>query len=225
MRLLLAEDSERLLELLGDAIRRAGYRLDTVNSVAELLGCTATINYDLVIVDLGLSDGDGMSAIKELRSRGKTTPILIITARDSVDDRILGLDSGADDYLTKPFNHGEFLARVRALMRRPASLSGPLLNAGAVELDERTGQVRLLGREIELRASERRLLALFMRRADAIVNKTAIEDALSEFGREMSSNAVEVLVSRLRKAIGGAGPGLRIETVRGVGYVLRTTGS
>ena len=223
MRLLLAEDSERLLGLLCDAIRRAGYRLDTAGSIAEVLSCTETAQYDLIIVDLGLPDGDGLDAIKALRSRGNSTPILIITARDRVDDRIMGLDSGADDYLTKPFNHGEFLARVRALLRRSTPIIGPILNVGALEFDERTGQGRILGRDIELRPSEGRLLALLMRHADAIVAKSLIEQALSDFGRAISSNGVETLVSRLRKAIGEVDAGLRIETVHGIGYVLRTT--
>ena len=223
MRLLLAEDSERLLGLLCDAIRRAGYQLDTAGSIAEVLTCTETAQYDLIIVDLGLPDGDGLDAITALRSRGNSTPILIITARDRVDDRIKGLDSGSDDYLTKPFNHGEFLARVRALLRRSTPIVGPILNVGALELDERTGQGRILGRDIELRPSEGRLLALLMRRADAIVAKTVIEQALSEFGRAISSNGVETLVSRLRKAIGEVDAGLRIETVHRIGYVLRTT--
>jgi DNA-binding response OmpR family regulator len=224
MRLLLAEDNDRLQELLGEAIRRAGYRLDIVATVDGLLGSAEAVNYDLAIIDLGLPDGDGLDAIRTLRARGETAPILIITARERVDDRILGLDSGADDYLTKPFNHGEFLARVRALLRRPLVLAGPLLRAGALDHDEATGRTRLNGRDLELRASERRLLALLMRRADAIVAKPAIEEALSQFGRELSSNAVEILISRLRKAIGSA-DGISIETVRGIGYVLRTAGN
>jgi DNA-binding response OmpR family regulator len=138
-----------------------------------------------------------------------------------VDDRVLGLDSGADDYLIKPFNNAELLARVRALLRRPPDLHGPLLTRGLTQLNEATGEVRCSGQHLDLRLSERRLLAILMRRCGTVVPKTALEEALSQFGRELSLNAVEVLVSRVRKALGDASSGLAIETVRGVGYLLR----
>ena len=221
MRLLLVEDSLRLQELLADPLRRAGYGLDAVGTVAELLSSVAVVQYDLIIVDLGLPDGDGLSAIRSLRSLGHSTPILIITARGSVEDRVIGLDSGADDYLIKPFNHAELLARVRALLRRPSELQGPVLKFGGVELDEARGEVAYAGKPIELRLSERRLLAVLMRRSGSVVAKSTIEDALSEIGRELSANAVEVLVSRLRKALSEGSTGVTIETVRGIGYRLR----
>jgi len=221
VRLLLVEDSLRLQELLADPLRRAGYGLDAVGTVAELLSSVAVVQYDLIIVDLGLPDGDGLSAIRSLRSLGHATPILIITARGSVEDRVIGLDSGADDYLIKPFNHAELLARVRALLRRPSELQGPVLKFGGVELDEARGEVSCLGKPIELRLSERRLLAVLMRRSGSVVAKSTIEDALSEIGRELSANAVEVLVSRLRKALSEGSTGVTIETVRGIGYRLR----
>ena len=221
MRLLLVEDSLRLQELLADPLRRAGYGLDAVGTVAELLSSVAVVQYDLIIVDLGLPDGDGLSAIRSLRSLGHATPILIITARGSVEDRVIGLDSGADNYLIKPFNHAELLARVRALLRRPSELQGPVLKFGGVELDEARGEVSCSGKPIELRLSERRLLAVLMRRSGSVVAKSTIEDALSEIGRELSANAVEVLVSRLRKALSEGSTGVTIETVRGIGYRLR----
>jgi two-component system, OmpR family, response regulator len=221
MRLLLAEDSVRLQELLGDALNRAGYGLDAVGTVAELLNAAASIRYDLIIVDLGLPDGDGLDAIRALRKSGLTMPILIITARSSIEQRVDGLDSGADDYLTKPFNHAELLARVRALMRRPSELQAPVLRVGNTELDEAAARVLCSGKPIELRLSERRLLAVLMRRSGSVVAKSVIEEALSEFGRELSANAVEALVSRVRKALGEADSGVAIETVRGVGYQLK----
>jgi two-component system, OmpR family, response regulator len=221
MRLLLAEDSVRLQELLGDALNRAGYGLDAVGTVAELLNAAASIRYDLIIVDLGLPDGDGLDAIRTLRRSGLTVPILIITARGSIEQRVDGLDSGADDYLTKPFNHAELLARVRALMRRPSELQAPVLRVGNTELDEAAARVSCSGKPIELRLSERRLLAVLMRRSGSVVAKAVIEEALSEFGRELSANAVEALVSRVRKALGEAESGVAIETVRGVGYQLK----
>jgi two-component system OmpR family response regulator len=221
MRLLLVEDSVRLQELLSDALNRAGYGLDAVGTVAELLTAAASIRYDLFIIDLGLPDGDGLDAIRSLRKMGLTAPILIVTARGSVEDRVGGLDSGADDYLIKPFNHAELLARVRALMRRPFELQAPVLRAGKTELDEAKAQVLCSGKPVELRLSERRLLSVLMRRSGSVVAKSVIEEALSEFGRELSANAVEALVSRVRKALGEADSGIVIETVRGVGYQLR----
>lgn len=220
VRLLLVEDSKRLQELLSESLATAGYKLDVASTVSELNGMIGTVNYDLIIIDLGLPDGDGLSAIRTMRSNGVTTPILIITARGSIDDRVTGLDSGADDYLIKPFNHSELLARVRALMRRPADMHGPILRRGGLEFEEAKGEVRYEGKPIELRLSERRLLGTLMRRAGNVVTKTAIEEALSQFGRELTANAVEALVSRLRKALADADAKVVIETVRGVGYRL-----
>jgi DNA-binding response OmpR family regulator len=221
MRLLLVEDNQRLRELLADSLNRAGYGVDVVGTVAEFFGGVALVPYDLGIVDLGLPDGDGLVAIRDLRSRGHGMPILVITARGSIEDRVNGLDIGADDYLIKPFNHAELLARVRALLRRPTELHGPILCKGNLELDESNGQARCAGKAVNLRLSERRLLALLMRRSGSVISKTAIEVALSEFGREMSANAVEALVSRTRKALAEAGAAIVIETFRGVGYQLR----
>jgi two-component system, OmpR family, response regulator len=221
LRILLVEDSVRLQELLTDALNRAGYGLDAVGTVAQLLDRVASVRYDLIIIDLGLPDGDGLEAIRSLRRMSLTVPILVITARGSIEDRVEGLDSGADDYLIKPFNHAELLARVRALMRRPSELQAPVLRAGKTELDEATARVSCSGKVVELRLSERRLLSILMRRSGSVVAKSAIEEALSEFGRELSSNAVEALVSRVRKALGEADSGIVIETVRGLGYKLR----
>lgn len=220
MRLILVEDSKRLQELLSESLATAGYKLDVASTVAELFAMVEAVNYELMIVDLGLPDGDGLSAIKTLRARGVTTPILIITARGSIDDRVSGLDSGADDYLIKPFNHSELLARARALLRRPADLHGPILKRGSLEFEEAKGEVRCGGKLVELRLSERRLLGTLMRRSGSVVTKAAIEEALSQFGRELTANAVEALVSRVRKALADANAGIAIETVRGVGYRL-----
>jgi DNA-binding response OmpR family regulator len=220
VRLLLAEDSERLQELLSESLKQAGYMLDVVATAAELFSSVAATKYDLLIIDLGLPDGDGLSAIRDLRATGMSVPILIITARGSIDDRIVGLDSGADDYLIKPFNHAELLARIRALLRRPSELQGPVLRRGRTEFDQAKDEVRCSGRSIQLRLSERRLLSELMRRSGAVVAKSAIEGTLSQSSRDLSPNAVEALISRLRKALSDAGSGIVIETVRGVGYRL-----
>jgi DNA-binding response OmpR family regulator len=221
MRLLLIEDSTRLQELLGETLRDAGYRLDVGATVAELKNLARSVAYDLIIVDLGLPDGDGLIAIRELRGTGLSVPILVVTARGTIEDRISGLDSGADDYLIKPFNHAELLARVRALLRRPAEIRGPRLEVGSLVFDEGTGEAHCDGRSIDLRPSERRLLSLLMRRRGTVIPKSSIEEALSEFGRELSPNAIEALVSRLRKALADANCTVTLGTVRGLGYVLK----
>ena len=221
LRLLLLEDNTRLQELLGKTLREAHHAVDMVGTIADFRIAAEAVGYDLFIVDLGLPDGDGITLIRELRSTGLRSPILVITARIAVDDRIAGLDCGADDYLNKPFSHLELLARVRALLRRPPALRTSTLQFGRVALDETTGQVWADGSLVEFRPSERRLLALLLRRAGTIVPRRAIEDGLSEFGREVAGNAVETLVSRVRKGLRACEAGVFIETIRGIGYALR----
>lgn len=223
MRLLLVEDSLRLRELLGENLRGAHYPLDAVGTAAEARAAVTVVRYDLFIIDLGLPDDDGMSLIHELRSAGCKTPVLVITARAGISDRIAGLDGGADDYIVKPFNHSELLARIRALLRRPRDLLEPTIQIGRLVFNESTSEVRADGRTLDLRAGERRLLAMLMRQAGRIVPKYAIEERFSEFGRELSDNAVEAHVSRLRKTLDETPAGVFIETIRGIGYALRET--
>jgi two-component system, OmpR family, response regulator len=220
MHILLVEDNLRLQELIEQALRDAGYRVDLATTVAELLAAAASVPYDLLIVDLMLPDGDGLDAIRTLRARRSSVPILIMTARGSIDDRVRGLDAGADDYLIKPIHQAELLAHVRALLRRPAEVMGPILRTGNTEFDEAMAEVRCSGKPVRLRLRERRLLALLMRRSGFLVSKNMIEEALSEFGREISANAIEALISRIRRALSDARSGVIIETVRGVGYRL-----
>src|SRR5262249_61999637 len=167
-RLLLVEDSIRLQALLSESLRGANYQLDVVGTVGEARAATAEIGYSLVIIDLGLPDGDGIALIHEQRAAGQNTPILVITARAGVDDRITGLDSGADDYLVKPFSHLELLARIRAILRRPRGIREPVLQVGRLVLNEATSEVSADGRTLDLRAGERRLLPLLMRQAGPI---------------------------------------------------------
>lgn len=221
MRLLLVEDSVRLRESIGETLRRGGYLLDGVGSIAEFRAASRQIAYGLFIVDLALPDGDGLELIRQLRSTNCPTPILVITARTAIEERVTGLDAGADDYLVKPFHQAEFLARIRALMRRPREIRSATMRAGGVTLDEATGDVRANGEILELRPRERRLLAVLLRRAGTTVPKSVIEAALSEFDRELSVNAIEVLVCRLRKALGEKQTSIVIETVRGIGYALK----
>jgi DNA-binding response OmpR family regulator len=221
MRVLLVEDNPRLQTLLAETLSAAGFGLDVAASVADLLALVRDTPYDLVVLDLGLPDGDGLEAIRLLRAQGAATPILIITARGSIDERVKGLDAGADDYLTKPFNNAELLARVRALLRRPATVIGTTLNVGNTSLDSATMAVSCNGQSLELRLSERRLLLRLMRRPGHLVPKGDLETSLSDLGRDVSSNAIEALVSRTRRALNDAGSDIVIETVRGVGYCLK----
>ena len=222
MRLLLIEDEAKLAQQIKIHLEREAFAVDLASDGASGLVRAQSNEYDCILLDLGLpGTPDGMVVCKTLREAGNEVPILIVTARGSVEDRVDGLDSGADDYLIKPFNHAELLARVRALMRRPSELQAPVLHAGKTQLDEAKAQVLCSGSPVELRLSERRLLSVLMRRSGSVVAKSVIEEALSEFGRELSANAVEALVSRVRKALGEADSGIVIDTVRGVGYQLR----
>ncbi len=221
MKLLLVEDNPRLRALLAEMLTAAGFGLDAAASVADLMSLARDTPYDLIVLDLGLPDGDGLDAIRILRSSGLATPILIITARGSIDERVSGLDAGADDYLTKPFNNAELLARVRAVLRRPAAVVGPTIEIGNTSMDMTTLAVSCNGQSIDLRLSERRLLLRLMRRPGNLVPKSDLETSLSDLGRDITPNAIEALVSRTRRALGDAGSEIVIETVRGVGYRLK----
>ena len=224
MRLLLVEDSARLRDLLDERVRGAGWRLDALATMGAALEATRSVTYDLVLVDLGLPDGDGRELIRAMRSRGSAVPILVLTARGAIDDRVSALDCGADDYLVKPFNHVEFLARCRALLRRSGPHRSERIEGGRLEFDPASGSVRVGGEVVPVSPRERALLELLLRHADRVVPKERIEVALSAFGEEVSTNAVELAISRLRRRLEPVDPGVTIETVRGAGYLLRETG-
>ena len=221
MRLLLVEDSVRLRELLTERVHDAGWRLDAVATAAEAEAATRSVAYDLALLDLGLPDRDGIALIRELRKRGFAAPILVITARGAVDDRVAALDSGADDYLVKPFNHTELLARCRALLRRRSSAVVELFEVAGISFDPALSIVRIAGKALSIAPRERSVLELLLRNAGRVVAKEQIEVALSEFGGEISTNAVELAVSRLRRRLAPSQSGVAIETIRGVGYLLR----
>jgi len=220
MRILIVEDNERMSLLLQEALRGIGYGVDTVATSTDFLSAAKDVPYDLFIVDLMLPDGDGLDAIRTLRLGGCTAPILVMTARGKIDDRVTGLDAGADDYLIKPFNHQELFALVRALSRRPQKIVGPLVRVGNLEFNDATGEVRCTGNLVHLRPAERRLLTLLMRRGVSIVTKPLIEGAFSEAERDVSHNSIEATICRLRKALEEIDSGIVIETHRGMGYKL-----
>ncbi|MGJ0513479.1 response regulator [Methylocystis sp.] len=221
MRLLLVEDTPRLRELLIEAVHAVGWTIDAVGTVDEANAIIVTTPYDLLLIDLGLPDGDGLDLVRATRRAGVKTPILVLTARVAIDDRIAGLDAGADDYLTKPFNHGEFLARCRALLRRAPDTLTPTLTAARLKLDVATGITTCGNGELRLAPRERTVLEILMRDVGRVVQKRKLEHALSEFGDELSSNAVELAISRLRKKLEPNTTGVSLETIRGVGYLLR----
>lgn len=221
MRVLLIEDTPRLRELLIESVHATGWRIDAFGTVAEGEEAIATTSYDLLLIDLGLPDGDGLDLIRALRRNGVRTPILAITARGAVDERIAGLDAGADDYLIKPFNHGEFLARCRALLRRFPETALPVLTAGRLAFDPASGGLTCAGEDVPLTPRERAIAEILMREVGRTVQKRKLEHALSEYGDDISTNAVELAISRLRKKLGSYDSGAALETIRGLGYLLR----
>lgn len=223
MRLMLVEDSERLQALLGEAIRDVGWGLDSFHDIATAEEAAATIDYDLALIDLGLPDGDGVELIRELRRKRFATPILVITARSAIDVRVEALDAGADDYLLKPFNHRELLARCRALLRRAPLAEQTIISVGSLSYSAAACMLVCGSDIIGVSPREREVAAMLMRNAGSVVAKERIESALSALDSETSGNAVELLVSRLRKKLQAVDTGVSIETVRGLGYLMRET--
>ena len=177
-------------------------------------------SYDVAILDLGLPDGDGIEVLSTARRSGLVIPFLLLTARDTVDDRVLGLNAGADDYLTKPFAMDELVARTKALLRRPGLALGVILEAGNIQFDSVGREVLVAGKPLSLPRKELDVLEHLMRRAGRVVPKTVLEDKLYGAGDELESNAIPVHVSHLRRKLIAAGASLEIHTIRGVGYLL-----
>ncbi|MDP4006562.1 response regulator transcription factor [Methylobacterium sp. NEAU K] len=220
VRILLVEDSRRLGAAIGDALRSHGYVVDIVRTGEEADAALATTDYDAVILDLGLPDRDGMTLLYKRGAGRPTAPILVLTARDSTEALIDALDGGADDYLRKPFEMDELLARLRALMRRPGQALGVHLVERNVEFDTVHRRVRIAGCDIEMARKELAALELLLRRTGSVVSKAHFESSLYGFDEEVGTNAIEVLIHRLRKKLAAAGAELEIHTLRGIGYVL-----
>lgn len=220
MRLLMIEDNARLAEYVSTACRAKGFAVDHVGTAADAHASLDTTNYDAVILDLGLPDSDGLSWLQEIRRKNDQTPVLILSARDGAQTVVSGLNLGADDYLSKPFEFDVLIARIRALLRRPGRALSVVLTEANVSFDTSTREVRVNDHLIELGRREMDGLELLMRRTGRVVPKAAIEEAIYAFGDEVASNAIEVLIHRLRKRIRDAGGDLHIHTVRGVGYLL-----
>lgn len=220
MRLLIVEDEARMREILRAALGRAGFVVDAVALCADAREALSVTRYDAAILDLGLPDGDGLKLLAELRSHHNRTPILVLTARDAVEDRVSGLDTGADDYLVKPFAMAELIARTKALLRRPGSALGTTLKAGNVAFDTIGRDVRVSDVPLLLARRESDILEQLMRRLGRVVPKSVLEDTLYGLDDELESNAIPVHVHHLRRRLLDAGGTAEIHTVRGVGYLL-----
>jgi two-component system OmpR family response regulator len=222
MRALLVEDDDTIAEFVARGLREAGFVVDRVSDGDAGLAAARDATYDVAIVDLMLPKRDGLSLIEELRRRKISTPVLILSARRSVDDRVRGLQSGGDDYLTKPFAFAELLARVQALVRRSTRSPDPTtLSVEDLELDLLSRRVTRAGKPVDLRPREFTLLEYLMRNAGKVVSKTMILSHVWEYNFDPQTNIVDVLVSRLREKIDRPFERKLLQTVRGVGYVLR----
>ena len=222
VRLLVAEDDPGLRSVLERALKRSGYVVDAVADGDRALAYLASYEYDAVVLDWRMPGTPGVDVVRRLRSRGSRTPILMLTARDTTEDRVEGLDAGADDYLVKPFQLAELLARLRALQRRPAVALDPVLALGDLEVDPATRQARVAGEVVALTARELAIAELLLRRHPSVVTRRALAvHVWDDEAEAVGSNTIDVHLARLRAKL--AGSSARIETVRGVGYRIEVT--
>lgn len=220
MRLLVVEDNAKLSDLLGEGLAQAGFESDRVSRLSAAEEALAATSYSAMILDLGLPDGDGKSLVTGLRAKGDAIPVLMLTARDGLEDKVAGLASGADDYLVKPFAFEELIARLRALLRRPGEFLGDSLSAGNIAFDTVGRQVFVARKPVTFSAREMALLEILIRRPGRVIPKRMVEDQLFGLTEEVRSNAVEVNIHRLRKQLADNGADIEVHTVRGVGYIL-----
>ena len=219
MRLLIIEDNQRLCQAVAESLRAEGFAVDTAASATEGLRTWRAADYDAVVLDLMLPDGTGLGALKQMRDRGNMTPVLILTALGSIEDRVRGLDSGADDYLVKPFAMQELIARLRALLRRPGAALGRMLTLGSVKLDTSARIATVADTPIELTRSELIVLEALLRNQGRVISKERLAECLYDFEQERSANSVETQVHRLRKKLAAAGADVSLRTLRGLGYL------
>ncbi|MDP4795870.1 MAG: response regulator transcription factor [Rhodospirillales bacterium] len=216
MRILLIEDDEMLGSAIREQVAADQHAVDWLTRLADAEVSTRTARYDLILLDLMLPDGRGLDFLNTVRAAGNTTPVIILTARDQISERIEGLNAGADDYLVKPFDLAELTARIAAVQRRYTGNPNPMINLGDLQIDLAAKKISKHGTDIILTAREWRLLEALMQRPGVIFSKAQLEESLYNFDAEFESNTVEVHVSRLRKKLGHA----VIETMRGAGYRL-----
>lgn len=220
MRLLIVEDEPRIVDILTAELRKAGFAVDAVRSARDADASIALVPYDAVILDLGLPDRDGLSVLDRLRTKQNQVPVLILTARDAIEDRVRGLDRGADDYLVKPFAAPELVSRIKALLRRPGGALGNVLSTGNVVLDTIGRDTRIADQPAALSRREVAVLEHLLRRSGRVVPKELLEEKLYGMGEELESNALSVHIHHLRRKLEKHGATAAIHTVRGIGYLL-----
>ena len=220
MRLLLVEDNKRLADLVCEGVVRSGHTIDVVHTRSAAEHAATQFDYELLILDLGLPDGDGIALLRHLRKAGMRQPCLILTARDALRDRVTGLDSGADDYLTKPFAMEELVARINALLRRPSQLIDEMLQRGDLSVDTRARTLKVAGQAVNLSIKEFAALECLIRTTSGRCSRQRLEDSVYGMDAAVTPNALEVLMYRLRKQLRSAGSTVRISTVRDFGYAL-----
>lgn len=220
MRILVVEDELEVRDFLLRVLREASWAADTAADGARALEALAANEYDLAVLDVGLPDIDGFEVCRRMRARGDQTPVLVLTARNAVNDRVRGLDAGADDYLAKPFAVSELLARLRALARRPATSLDPVLSLADLVLEPASRRVSRAGRDVALSAREYGLLEYLMRSLHRVVSRGQILEHVWDDNFDPVANAVDVLVGRLRRKIDQDGLPPLLHTVRGAGYIL-----
>lgn len=221
MKILLLEDDVRLVGLIARGLRRDGHAVDPAGTIEDARWLASESVYDVLVLDVMLPDGDGFSLCRELRSTGNWTPVLLLTARDAIDDRVRGLDVGADDYLVKPFAFAELFARLRALARRGSTERPNILACGDVRLDPATHLVKIGGQTLELAGREFALLEYFLRHENEVLTRSRIIDEVWDWAFEGTPRIIDVYVRALRARLGRGPETPRIETLRGVGYALR----
>jgi DNA-binding response OmpR family regulator len=221
VRVLVVEDERRMAGYICQALLEESFAVDCAHDGNAALDLALTYDYDVIVLDLMLPGLDGLSLCRRLRATGHMTPVLILSTRDLVEDRVLGLDSGADDYLVKPFAAQELVARVRALLRRRQGGTAPRLRVGSLELDPATRTVRRAGQPVVLTQKEYALLEYLMRRQGIVLTRTMIAEHVWDFTFDLASNVVDVYIKHLRDKIDEPGKPSFIQTVRGVGYTLR----
>jgi two-component system response regulator QseB len=221
MRILVIEDNPRLAQLVADGLQRRGFACDIALCLRDADNAMATATYDAIVLDLGLPDGDGIDWLSTRRRHRPIPPAIIQTARGALEDRVTGLDAGADDYVVKPVEIDELAARIRALLRRPGPRAQTVLTAGALQFDTTSRIAHHAGRQIDLSRREADLLELLIRRAGSVVQRETIEQAIYNFNEPVTPNAVEAIVSRLRSKLDEAGVARHLHTIRGIGYMLR----
>lgn len=224
MRLLYVEDNARLAENTAASLRREGFVVDLVTSGEDAAHAARSYAYDAIVLDLGLPDLDGIAVLKRIRAARSGAPVIICTARDRLEDRVLGLNAGSDDYLVKPFDAAELIARLRAVLRRPGGALGVRLRAGNIVLDTVAREVVVADAPARLSRRELDLLELFLRRKGRVLTRDAIEDALYGLDDPPTPNAIEVATHRLRRRLQDLGATAQIQTLRGIGYILEDDG-